>query len=526
MAYAPREQWHLAGRLLIESGLHVGGLDPDPGVDLSLAKDGQGRLVVPGTGLAGALRAWTEERLGPSGTVALWGEVRSGAGGASRVFVEDGLVYLPEGTTPDIRDGVGIDRHTGAAAPGIKYTRAVLPRGTQIDFALTVEGGPPGAQAPGGAEWLGSLVADLTGHGLILGAGRTGGLGRVRLQSPPDGPEAQVWYSDRRNRAGILAALRHGGTPVALDQLGLLPPGAASAGGSLRVAVTWMPELPLLVGSGHAGTGVDVLPRTAPAGAGHLAFLLPGRSVKGVLRAHAERIVRTVLGLDVEPAPRPDDFLGQLDPGPARAQLAPTRMPRGSGRVPGIVADLFGSRDRRGALTVRDCYSVDRLPADVWRRVEGATDLREAARLLLRCGLSASVPAMHVAVDRWTGAAADHRLFSAVELHGVRWEPLQLEMDLSWLGQAPGAPEAHLALLLLVLQDFGEGWLSVGGGGNRGHGQIRASEVLVSGHGIRALQDPMRWMPADGLPGAVHGALGPAWSGWLESQGGQGGQAG
>ncbi len=54
----------------------------------------------------------------------------------------------------EIRDHVGIDREFAAAAEHIKNERAILPRGTELRFRLTVESGKPPATSPSHAAKL------------------------------------------------------------------------------------------------------------------------------------------------------------------------------------------------------------------------------------------------------------------------------------------------------------------------------------------------------------------------------------
>jgi len=82
-----------------------------------------------------------------------------------------------------------------------------------------------------------------------------------------------------------------------------------------------------------------------------------------------------------------------------------------------------------------------------------------------------------VAVDRWTGGAADQMLFSAVEPFGVTWEPIQLRLHLQNLE----TKEAAMALLWLLLRDLWEGNLGLGFGVNRGYGAIKVSMIELRG---------------------------------------------
>jgi CRISPR/Cas system CSM-associated protein Csm3 (group 7 of RAMP superfamily) len=103
----------------------------------------------------------------------------------------------------------------------------------------------------------------------------------------------------------------------------------------------------------------------------------------------------------------------------------------------------------------------------------------------------------HVAIDRWTGGAADHRLFSVLDPAArTGWEPIQLTLDVGRLTRARNrgdSPSLALPLLLLVLRDLTDGWLSLGYGGTRGRGQIEVQDVRFAGAGLDA-----RWQALAG----------------------------
>ncbi|NJL99420.1 MAG: hypothetical protein HC924_11730 [Synechococcaceae cyanobacterium SM2_3_2] len=144
MARKINSRWLVKGTLVAETPLHVGGIGQDPIVDLSLAVDGQGNYYIPGTSLAGALRGWMtgtgskSSQSGQSEGDLLWGfqDAKGDGGHASFIVVEDAHIKT---RFTEIRDGVGIDRISGTAAEGIKFDRAVLPKGTEIPLELTIE---------------------------------------------------------------------------------------------------------------------------------------------------------------------------------------------------------------------------------------------------------------------------------------------------------------------------------------------------------------------------------------------------
>jgi CRISPR/Cas system CSM-associated protein Csm3 (group 7 of RAMP superfamily) len=207
------------------------------------------------------------------------------------------------------------------------------------------------------------------------------------------------------------------------------------------------------------GAAVDVLPLATLADGNHVKFCLPGSSIKGVLRTHAERIVRTLRGASYPAAPGTrSDFLEAL-----KVHL---------------VNELFGSTKRRGALTVEDCVSVAKNPRRRWADIISATDDEKLGRALHAAfGEASSIaPAYHVSVDRWTGGAADRRLFSELELAGVEWSAIRLRLDVEWLAATDRAP--CQALLGLVIGDLEAGLLPLGYATRRGSGAVEVTNCI------------------------------------------------
>lgn len=531
----PAARLRITGALVAEGPLHVGGLGESVDTDLALAEDGQGRLYVPGTSLAGALRAWMEARHTETAE-RLWGfqepptSVAPGSkprGHASRVCVEDGLVSLPNGAAWELREGVGIDRRWGCAADKIKYDRAVLPRGTTVTFEASVEfSAASGAPEHGLAKAaVGELLEALTRGEIRLGAGKTRGLGRVRLD------RLDVREEDLISQSGLLAALRGQAPHRSLEELrASAPAGARTACPRLDLRVHWRPLGPVMVKAERDGLAVDTLPLVTATGDA-LTFVLPGSALKGVLRAHAERIVRTVADLGDVGA----DFLRQVEVPLVLSVFGTAGKPARRGADHGSGAGEAADDDQdaaRGneplpglaALAVEDCCATSPVPRDLWRAVEQASDEQALLSALGAFGLKGArlEHAFHVAVDRWTGGAAESLLFSVLEPHGLAWEPLRLRLDLTRLAARERRPA--LALVFLVLRDLGQGRLPLGYAGNRGLGAIAVDALEGDGVDLDPDLEPLRRFRLEradpgGLPADVCGQLEQAWRGWLDTLG-------
>lgn len=530
------------GWLRTESPLHVGGLGHDPSEALPIALDGVGRLYVPGTTLAGVLRSWSRGADAESEVVdKLWGFIaRDGdEGRASRMTVADALITadcrLDEHGLPatpldpgrvEFRPSVGIDRVTGAAAQEFLYGRAVVPAGCHLRLEIDIESDEDG---DADEARMGMLLTALSSGEIRIGAATGRGLGAVRLLD--DGFELVVDRFD--SPAGLLAVLRNDParvrTPASLCSADA---GFPARRDLLDVRVNWTPRAPVMVRAGSAGLVLDTLPLTTRVDGRHVTLVLPGATIKGTMRSHAELVERTARGLDApvaEPGASARDhsaaFRAQLD------QLPAVRALFGSARDSG--------EDRRaGALRAEECTAMPTISDALWRVVTGADDMPDgrpdavpkpqglgdkpdagpephrieveldavpeperigyepdavpkpqetgdgrehglAHAVLDRLADLGMAQADHVALDRWTGGAADGRLFSVLEPHTVEWEPIRLSVDLTRLGAEWSG--SALALLLLVLRDLAAGRVPLGALSNRGFGDIDVTEITLTG---------------------------------------------
>lgn len=521
------------GWLRVQTPLHVGGVALDPAEALPVAVDGQDRVYVPGTSLAGVLRSWmrgTETGTAPGqGRLDdMWGFVEDGkpdSGQASRVVVRDAVITTTTSTDGDgipdralssralpVVHGVGIDRVTGAAASAFLYARTVVPPGHYLSFDLDVETTKDTLDRD--RARLRALLTALKSEEIGVGAANGKGLGVVTLMESP----LDVHEHDFTGRAGLLAFL--GGEPEPFNEARVNADAAdlPARRDLLTVQMRWRPDAPVMVRAAGEGAVIKTLPLTTEVGPDTLKLTLSGSSIKGALRSHAELIERTARGVDA-PAPPircPGD--NGVDDRAAARRHAETFLKQLDGLD--AVRMLFGAARRKsdddpngypwgaGALTVHECVSETTIPADLWDLVvNGAPDGGGDAQ---RPGLPQPVrneladrgldQADHVAIDRWTGGAAEHLLFSVLEPHGVAWEPIRLVLDLSRLGEHR---DVALALLLLVLRDLEQRRIPLGGMVNRGFGDVTIDSIEFSGNG---------WTKETTLGDALrHGDLATAW---------------
>lgn len=420
--------------LTVVSEMHIGA-DTLTGEAAPAFRDAADRLVVPGTTWAGVLRT-----LAHGENLDLWGTAE-GTGGASRVAVADSVVDLA-GRVPRRRDGVSVDRASGSALDSGVYAREVVPVGASLDLAVTVH-------STAGSErddlaFLAELTAAIESGRLVVGARTRRGLGRTAF-APGTGPRVT-----RRRYDSAAGYWRTRRTPEPVTDLPTAPPVADE--GTTEIDIHWRPDTPVIVGESRSTT-VPLAPIMVPAGDGTVRQLIPGTSIAGALRARAELVCRTVLGVST-----PEGFTAQ------QASAPPSRW---------LFGGPAGDGDARpSALWVDDCHSTTRVPVRGWLSLLGATAPRTVT-----AGDAEIRVTDHVAVDRWTGGAADGRLFRVAEPHGFEYEPIRLRFDSSRLPEER-RPVA-LALLMISIGEMAAGRVPLGAGTHRGLGHIVVSEVCV-----------------------------------------------
>lgn len=470
----------ITGELETTEPLHVGGAESAIETDLPLARDGRGRLYVPGTSLAGPMRAWMEEAFNGSlaDVNALWGD--ADLIGASRILVDDALVTESDSGNAEIWDHVGIDREYGSAAKGVKYDREVLPPGTTLQLSLEAE--LDGPAEPTARTLIGHLLQALANGVIGFGAARTRGNGGIKLKRHT----VQIVEDDWSKLHSVIALLR--------KRIGQLEPDGISMNTLVKartdlkptpedfidIEIVWEPAGPVMVKSPRDGEAIDMLPFVSGTSTG-FAMVLPGASIKGALRSQAERIVRTVrrsaTAWSDEPRARHRQQLAE----PLVTTLFGTARRASESDLEEDDASDLGPLPGKSAVSVAQCSSRGTVPSlRPWLALETATKetLSDAVVSLAVEGFGRLDPAMHVAIDRWTGGAADTALFSAVEPFGVSWTPIKLRLDLRRI--LPAERDAAIGLLLVLLRDLTEGRITIGFGGNRGYGAIAVTSVVAT----------------------------------------------
>jgi len=483
----------ITATLRLRTALHIGtGQDSETTDDL-LRRDARGRLLIPGTAIAGALRSlatrlaprFRGEQLcqalkGPMTNQAcqclvcrLFGDVNPSEeneeASAARVLVYDAVLADVPGL--QIRDGVGIDRVTGAAArrERIKFDYEVLPAGTTFKLRLEIDPRLPDEEKT--LPLLASVLAEWEqGRGVV--GGRVGrGLGAFDLTDVQ-------WIERDLNQPNVLIDFLRNGPPwdttdgdrnwlhkrvedarqrVTTNHRDLSAVARSWALAEFTLAATGPFLTHDLMQAGRSGFDHAPLLATYDRGAKPV---LPGSSLRGVLRSQAERIARTLATLKAwddghNSQTRKEKFLTIC---PACNPLT-TRTDDPVASCNSFIKTL--PRAKRTTLEQEGaddklCLAC-RLFGSPWNgsrlRVEDAPFVGEKVELKALDFL---------AIDRFTGGGHDTAKFDAV----VLWKPkfrvrLFLENPEPW----------ELGWLALVLRDLHDGLTTVGFGAAKGFGR-------------------------------------------------------
>jgi CRISPR/Cas system CSM-associated protein Csm3 (group 7 of RAMP superfamily) len=397
-------------RLLEPGGVTVPGEDPDEAqVRLDTGIDRRPHL--PGTSLAGALRAMVRGQRGPDVADDWFGRIADGPEAdarASRVWVLGSRRLDDAGS--QVLSSTRIDRARGAAADNTLRTEEVLPAGSSFEVFLRWDDA-----APGEAADLAGLVAawrPLIGRGTSRGRGRCAveavRHGTLRLDDPDD---LLRWLTLNGPELAHAVAVR----PVSA------PGGDAPAGLLFRVPVT-------IKGPWHIGNGDspqrgsrEPVPLLRAGGRP----VVPGTAVKGLLRSRAEFILRSV-GLEPPPCEK------------AGCGVCWTCQVFGHGGGEDAGSAAVG---RRAAIRFADAVITS--PVETTRT--------------------------HIAIDRFTGGVLGGALYTMEVLEGGRFE---IEATLLPGGRGEQRRAEIAAVLRLVLEDLDDGIIGMGGGTARGYGSV------------------------------------------------------
>lgn len=210
----------------------------------------------------------------------------------------------------------------------------------------------------------------------------------------------------------------------------------------IRIDLSITPNGPLLIRSGRQGAdptrpNLECVRTTVD---GAPSVFIPGSSLKGVSRAHAERLMRSE-GLEITDTFERSQAFRQGAPG---VETYSKSCPLGR---------TFGNLHVKGHVSVSDLIPGGHAPPGSDERT---AELAKANAVEQRNG---------VGIDRLLGSASTGALFDEEAVVQGRFDGRILLRNVQLY---------QLALVLLVLRDLDEGFLQLGSSTTRGHGFVRA----------------------------------------------------
>lgn len=433
------------------------------------------------------------------------------------------------------RPGIAIDRYWGSVGDGALFFHEVAPEGQKLHLGITAEvdpcrfakeDKPTIEELEADVERLFSVILGLLDSGRVAFGKRKGaGWGRVKIakHKTKDG-KTKSCYSLAKARLDDVEGLKAWLKGKPISETGGIEPATLRNGNRITIDIEWESPTGILVAETDEEKQEEKQKDAAKPGASEgpqgeaesadgqksakeklnvahplrayktadgeqkAPLVLPGSSVRGALRTRASRIARTILYRKRE------DETPDWSNVPVHDQLA---------NDPTLVRALFGTTERRGAVTVLDTLSIP-------------SEAGEAEKLRT---------VTHNAGDRWTGGVIDGGLYE--EKYPVpKWNVLRIEVDPerivgpsqsddgpqddagpkanagskadagpqrgSGSQGAPGADnrrdktalrrqQAAICLLGLTLAELATGMLPLGSRGTRGMGEVKVNRLTIKG---------------------------------------------
>ncbi len=413
----------------------------------------ESKALLPGSSIAGALRAYLQTRFDANAATLLFGAHMSSEdseGDQSAVLISDAISdQLPEVA---VRDGVKIDGSTQTVSPGAKYDLELLPAGTTFKLRFELIEEVPFDQDSKAPNWNGhdDVNADrryLLAHALsgleqgsiALGMRKQRGLGECKIK------QWQMWEFDMTNPNEMLAWLTFNGTQQAHSSeniaalLNVRLNQQANSHDCVITATFGFDQSLLIRSASDAPYTPDDVFLTTKSINGTPQPVIPVTSWAGVIRHRAVKIINTL------------------------------------GRDPRLIDALFGFV---------------------------AEDTRSAKRSRIRINdsliheVNSEYVQTRIAIDRFTGAPYPGALLVEQPLWGNKNVHISLKMTL----QPPFKKiedeqkkvqavldserfNAEVGLILLVLKDLWLGDLAVGGEQSIGRGTLRGKTLELTWDG-------------------------------------------
>ena len=451
------------GTLRFKTPMHIASAEISLETDSALLKTVSGQVYIPGTSIAGALRGRAQERFNEEGLINLvFGyQDENKTSLKSRLFVEDAYAGLQ---MTSLRDGVAIDRRYSSAKEGAKYDLEITPEGLELPLTIKLEIREGDNDKARMRALVFDLVEDFRKGRIKLGAGKSRGLGSCAFdytwrRLDFGNPGQVLAYLCKRDINQVPEISIEAKADVQDKRL-QKEPDFKELDCSIEME---SPGSPFLIKDGGWDDDFDAVFAKCMDENGNPRDYIPGSSIKGVIRAHAERILHT-LGADA------CDIVDAEHGCSARVKEALEEFEtenkkksreKEDERVKTIqtnscpICRLFGNTHLAGRIWFDDAF-FETLP--VKKRLD------------------------HVAIDRFTGGAMQGKLFNEQPVIRGR---TTLHFSIK------NATVFDKCLLAFLLRDLIAGFppMHFGYGKTKGYGRLKFLKASINHQSIQKIED-------------------------------------
>lgn len=265
----------LNGKIKLESPLLIGNGEKER-CDNDVLLDNEGNPFIPASSFIGVLRhhiKLTEENQDLEN---FWGFTKDNLGSQSSIACMD--LFLTKEFKIVIRDGIKIDNKTGIVEEKKKYDYEIVERGAVFD--LNIEISLHENEEQFAKQMMGTICKELEKSKVNIGAKTNSGFGKIKLI------EKKIYEFDFKQKKDVLRWLKQdlqNSIKTELPSFEIRPKEfIINANFKLKnsLIIRSYPSSPEMPDAVHIKSGND--------------YVLPGTSLKGAIRARAERILKTL----------------------------------------------------------------------------------------------------------------------------------------------------------------------------------------------------------------------------------------
>lgn len=392
------------GELELESPMLVGSGEDDV-TDNDVIRDHEGKAYIPATSFVGVLRSEFIERNIDAG---VFGYSNGDKSMQSLFYCKD-LIPLSEAKI-NSRDGVRIDNKTGISVKGAKYDYEILERGAKFKFELGFDIDEnvtkPKLKYDDAIKLINSIYTILNKHGITIGAKTQSGLGKVKLS------RSELHKFDFRKKDDVENWLKD--APENKLEGELKENSSVDPKYNFELTGKFAIKNSLIVRSYRTNSKVTDAEHIKSNGKP----VLPGTSLKGAIRARAEKILNTIKPEITEQ----------------------------------ILNNLFGFAGDGDDKAKSRILVEEREIIDTQRAVQS-----------------------RVKIDRFTGGAIDGALFDSMPEF-----PTNEETNIELKFKIKKCEDHEAGLMLLLLKDLMTADLPIGGEKNVGRGVLIGKDAVLN----------------------------------------------